>query len=404
MENRFDQCAESLKRSEGELNDKMKKIFFCVAGLALLAALGVSGWMIHPSGKESVSTETGPRPLTLEEKTDKVVSQMTASQKIGQLMMIGIGGPELDADARYMLTEFPNGNVILFDRNMKKPEQVKKLNDDITTTVIPQTGLKPFIAVDQEGGAVMRMSDYLPAMPSAETLGQGTPDGAKSWAVTTGQALTDLGFNLNFAPVVDLNAAYHRSYGKTPEQVIPYAEAVIQGYDKAGIKSCLKHFPGIGKVKTDPHMDGDVVDISRAALDREDGKPYIELIKKTNPDTTFVMVSNVTFPQLDAANPACISPAVMTNILRKDYGYKGLIFTDDMEMGAMAKHYSFSEMGVKAIQAGADIILVCHDYGHEQEVFNGLLKAYRDGTLPKNMIDFKVRKIVKVKLQLADEN
>ena len=136
MENRFDQCAESLKRSEGELNDKMKKIFFCVAGLALLAALGVSGWMIHPSGKESVSTETGPRPLTLEEKTDKVVSQMTASQKIGQLMMIGIGGPELDADARYMLTEFPNGNVILFDRNMKKPEQVKKVIKKYDYTVI----------------------------------------------------------------------------------------------------------------------------------------------------------------------------------------------------------------------------------------------------------------------------
>lgn len=367
-----------------------------------MVILSIASWGMA-SGCKAQTAETQPvKPLTLDEKVDKTVAGMTDSQKIGQLMMIGIGGTTVDNDARYMLTEFPNGNVILFDRNMNNPGQVKALNKEITAAIKDNTGVIPFIAVDQEGGAVLRMENYMPKMPSAETLGQGTLDHAKEWANTNGNALKQLGFNINFAPVVDLDGAYHRSYGKTPDKVIQYADATIQGYTNAGVKTCLKHFPGIGKVKTDPHLDGDVVNLSRTELDKEDGKPYIELFKKLNPDQTFVMVSNVTFPQIDKVNPACISPAIMTKLLQKDYGYKGLIFTDDMEMGAMAKHYSFDEMGIKAIQAGADIILVCQDYGHEQKVFNGLLKAYRNGTVDKSLVDEKVKKIVKVKMQMMD--
>lgn len=367
---------------------------FCLAcGLVAISAFSGCGLQKQQNGEK----ESG-KPLTLEEKADRMVSKMSDSQKIGQLMMIGIKSTDLDKDATYMMTEYPCGNVILFDRNMKTPDQVKALNESITRTVKKQTGLAPLIAVDQEGGMVARMTDYLPAMPSAETLGQGSTADAKAWAVKTGKALKDLGFNTNFAPVVDLDGAYHRSYGKTPEAVVPFAKAVIDGYTETGLHTSLKHFPGIGKVKTDPHIDGDVVNITREGLDREDGKPFRDLISQMDSRKTFVMVSNVTFPAIDPANPACLSKTIMTDILRNGYGFQGLILTDDMEMGAMAKHYAFADMGVKAIEAGADMVLVCHEYDHEQAVYNGLLKAYRSGALDRKLVDEKVKRIVMVKL------
>lgn len=366
-----------------------------------VAAAGTAFWMKDAASPMPAMMAEAEKNLTTGEKAERIVSQMTDAQKIGQLIMIGIQGTTLDSDARYMLTAFPNGNVIFFDRNMDNLEQVKTLTGEIQKTVKEETGLPAFIGIDQEGGQVMRMRSYLPDMPAAAVLGQGATEDAKAWAVKTGTELKNLGFNLNFAPVVDLNGAYQRSYGKTPEEVVPFAKAVIAGYDEAGIHTTLKHFPGIGKVRTDPHIDGDVVHIDRETLDREDGKPYRELIPELNPEKTFIMVSNVTFPELDPSGPACLSKTIMTDILRNDYGYKGLILSDDMEMGAMAKHYTFSEMGVRAIEAGADIVLVCHEYSHMQEVYNGLLKAYRDGTLDKKLVDEKVRRIIRVKLSLS---
>lgn len=354
------------------------------------------------SGCVSAFKEVPPKQeiaLTTEQKTEKILSRLSDAEKIGQLMMIGLSGTKVDADARYMLTEFSCGNVILFDRNLQTSEQVCTLNDEIKKTIRMQTGLAPFIGIDQEGGQVMRMRAYLPSMPSAEVLGSGSPDEAKRWAIDTGNALKSLGFNINFAPVVDLGSAYERSYGTEADTVISYANAVISGYEEVGIATTLKHFPGIGKVKTDPHIDGDTVDLSKDEWCKEDGKPFQVLIHETNPFHTFVMVSNVTFPQFDETNPACLSSVVMEDLLRKECNYTGIILTDDMEMGAMSKHYSFEEMGVRAIEAGADMLLVCHDYGHAQEVFNGLLKAYRKGGLLKEKADNAVRRIIRVKLE-----
>ncbi len=365
-----------------------------IVAAALLAGCALSlPWKTEAKGEESAS----PKALTLEEQAEQFVSHMSDSQKVGQLMMVGLPGDTLDADGRYMLTEFPNGNVILFDRNMKNPEQVRNLTADIQKEVRAATGLPAFIAVDQEGGQVRRMEEYMPAMPAAATLGKQNPEVTYDWAVKTGKALREMGINLNFAPVVDLDGAYERSYGKTPEEVIPYAKAAIRGYTESGVMTSLKHFPGIGKVKTDPHLDGDVVPLSRQELDQQDGKPFHDIITAMDADKTFVMVSNVTFPMLEEKVPACLSKTIMKDILRDVYGYQGLVLTDDMDMGAMAKHYPFQEMGVQAILAGADMILVCQDASHAQQVYNGLLKAYRSGKLDKKLVDEKVKRIVFVK-------
>jgi beta-N-acetylhexosaminidase len=377
----------------------MKK--FVILLLLLLTAAG-SG--CHTLPKEKTAAPPSTVQETWDDKADKAVSAMSTRQKIGQLLMIGVSGSHLDEETRVMLEEYPFGNVILFDRNLKNPDQVRTLNQELKKTMKNTSGgLQPFVAIDQEGGYVRRMKNYLPAMPSARALGQTSPEQTKQWAVKTGSSLRNLGFTLNFAPVVDLNSAKNRSYGSTPQQVVPYAKAAIDGYSSVGLSTCLKHFPGIGKVQTDPHDDGDVVTLTREELDQEDGRPFRELISQTHPEYTYVMVSNVTFPQLDARQPACLSAAVMNTLLRGTYHYEGIILTDDMEMGAMAKHYAFAEMGVRAVESGADIVLVCHDYDHMKEVFDGLLSAYESSKIDKARVDEAVHRVVRTKLFLAEK-
>ena len=160
----------------------------------------------------------------------------------------------------------------------------------------------------------------------------------------------------------------------------------------------LKHFPGIGKSKVDPHLDGYSITASKKVLEEEDLRPFRELLRQVDHDKVFVMVSNVSFAALDEKYPACLSSAIMTDLLRNQYGYKGLIVTDDMEMGAMTKYYTFRRMGVMSVKAGADIVLSCHDYGNSVELYNGMLEALRSGELPAEMVDEKVGRIVKTKL------
>jgi beta-N-acetylhexosaminidase len=317
--------------------------------------------------------------------------------------MIGITGPVVDIKTDHALAKYKFGNVILFDRNMQNQNQVKKLTADLQEKIGINSGIFPFIALDQEGGAVLRMRSHFPEVPSEQELGQRKLLETKVWAETTGKELKQLGINVNFSPVVDLGLSHGRSYSENPDVVLTYAEQACTGYKETGILCVLKHFPGIGKAEIDPHMDGGSVDAEREQLEQEDLKPFRDLIQHMDNKNMFVMVSNMTFPALDMQYPACVSEKIMTDILRNQYKYKGLILTDDMEMGAMSKHYTFSQMGVMAIKAGADIILVCHDYEHEQEVYKGLLKAYRSGELSRDKIDKKVLRIVEMKLAYNDK-
>lgn len=365
--------------------------------LTMAALSGCTGLMSTPPDQETGATN---KPQTVEEKAATIVQKMTPEERVGQLMMVGILGPTLDKDASWQLSQYPLGNIILFDRNMENPAQVKELNQGLTKQIQDTTGVAPFIAVDQEGGQVVRMRDQFPTIPSEAAIGQtGNPDAAKEEAIKTATALKDMGFTVNFAPVVDLGAGAERSYSSAPDTVVAFAKEAIAGYTSVGLWSSLKHFPGIGKVQTDPHIDGDSVTASRDMLDQQDLRPFNELIKSMNHDNTFIMVSNVTFPALDPNLPACVSKPIMTDLLRNQYQYKGLILSDDMEMGAMAKHYAFADMGVMAIKAGADMVLVCHDYGHERETYEGLLKEYKQNEEFRNLVDEKATRIVRTKLQ-----
>ena len=172
----------------------------------------------------------------------------------------------------------------------------------------------------------------------------------------------------------------------------------MRGYEKKNILCTIKHFPGLGKGEADTHDNFVQVNADLDTLQAQDLLPFREMFQQGNQDNFWIMVTHVTYSALDAKNPASMSEVVMTNLLRNQLGYNGIVITDDVDMGAIAKHYSFADVGVQAVQAGADIVLVCHDYDHEIEVYNGILSAVRDGSISKDRIDSSVKRIVRAKL------
>lgn len=373
-------------------------------GIRIGCVVAVFAYAFFFYGHEKTADEHASQPTaTIEEKAAAIAASMSPEDKAGQLLMAGIQQPALDAEAAKQIEECHIGNVILFDRNMESQQQVRQLTAALRKQIAAQSHIAPFIALDQEGGQVLRMRQDFPAVPGEAAVGEsGKPEEAKKWAVVTGQTLKDMGINVNFAPVVDLGSKAGRSYSTNPDTVTAFALQACQGYREAGIWCALKHFPGIGRAKTDPHIDGDRVQVSREELEQQELKPFHDMLQQVPQDDVFVMVSNVTFPALDAQWPACLSANVMTDLLRNTYQYQGLILSDDMEMGAMAKHYAFSDMGVMAVKAGADIVLVCHDYGHERETYEGLVKAYQEDEAFRQLVDEKVKRIIRIKLAKGD--
>ena len=378
-------------------------MFRRIVAATMIGALALTtGCGLHnpfTSKAEPVTYETvAQSELAPEEKVDKLVANMSDADKVGQLLMIGIHGKTLNDDAKFMLNEYRVGGIILFDRNMESKDQVKSLIADINKTS-KSAGLTPlFIGIDQEGGAVARMEDQLIKVPPAEELGKEPIEQAVSLAKQSGTELKDLGFNINFAPVADLGLTYGRSFSTNPDDVVRYASAVGKAYDEAGLWYSYKHFPGIGKTDVDLHADTSVVPVSKETLLNEDTKVFVDLIKQSKPNTYAIMVSHAMYPQIDADHPSSLSKAIITDWLRKDMGYNGVVVTDDMDMGALAKHYTFGDMAVQSILAGSDILLVCHEYEHMQEAYNGLMKAVKDGRISKERLDESVKRILLMKM------
>ena len=359
-------------------------------GLAMTTAVGCSS--------ATKNTDTTLLPLSTEEQTEKILASMSLSEKVGQMVMIGINETTATDDNLFMLHQYHIGGIILFDKNMQNPEQVREL----TATLQREAGEKVplFFAVDEEGGLVARMKDKLPPPPSAAEVGaSGDFHLAGNLAEDISKKLLAMGFNINFAPVADLGTERGRSYSTDPAIATKHIQSAAAGYEKEGMLYCLKHFPGIGKGTVDTHIDSAVVDSSLKELEADDLIPFQTIIKEKNPADYFVMVSHVTYPQLDSGCPASLSKVIQTDVLRDKLGYKGVIITDSVSMGALSKHYSYREIGVKAVKAGADIVLINHDYPYETDLYLGMLDAAEKGEISEERINESVRRILNVKLK-----
>lgn len=378
---------------------KQKIIGIVIIIIIVLAILGINNRNIFNDDEQVIQDKQQIKQenLTIDEKVDKIVESMSQTEKLGQMVMIGIQGTKVDDDSLYMLNQYHMGGVILFDRNMENPEQVKQLTSDLQAQSNEKVPL--FIGIDEEGGDVVRMAEKLTPPPSQKEIGAtGDIEQAKTWAIKTAKSLKDMGINVNFAPVADVGSNDKRSYSTDTNTVIDFVRAATKGYQQENIIYSLKHFPGIGKGRVDSHVDSSSIDVAKEVLMTEDIIPFKTIIDENDPNDYFILVSHLKYPALDEEYPASLSSKIMTDLLRNELGYKGIIITDDMEMGAVANHNDFRSIGVKAIKAGADIVLVCHEYEHQQEVYLGLLDAVNSGEISQERIDESVKRIIKVKL------
>lgn len=378
---------------------KQRIIGIVIIIVIILAILGINNRNIFNGDEQVIQDkhQIKQENLTIDKKVDQIVASMSKTEKIGQMVMIGIQGTKVDDDSLYMLNQYHMGGVILFDRNMESPEQVKQLTSDLQAQSNEKVPL--FIGIDEEGGDVVRMAEKLTPPPSQKEIGAtGDIEQAKTWAIKTAKSLKDMGINVNFAPVADVGSNDKRSYSTDTNTVIDFVRAATKGYQQENIIYSLKHFPGIGKGKVDSHVDSSSIDVTKEILMAEDIIPFKTIIDENEPNDYFILVSHLKYPALDEEYPASLSSKIMTDLLRNELGYKGIIITDDMEMGAVANHNDFRSIGVKAVKAGVDIVLVCHEYEHQQEVYLGLLDAVNSGEISQERIDESVKRIIKVKL------
>lgn len=378
---------------------KQRIIGIVIIIIIVLAILGINNRSIFNDDEQVIQDKQQIKQenLTIDEKVDQIVASMSQTEKIGQMVMIGIQGTKVDDDSLYMLNQYHMGGVILFDRNMESPEQVKQLTSDLQAQSNEKVPL--FIGIDEEGGNVVRMAEKLTPPPSQKEIGAtGDIEQAKTWAIKTAKSLKDMGINVNFAPVADVGSNDKRSYSTDANTVIDFVRAATKGYQQENIIYSLKHFPGIGKGKVDSHIDSSSIDVAKEVLMTEDILPFKTIIDESDPNDYFILVSHLKYLALDEEYPASLSSKIMTDLLRNELGYKGIIITDDMEMGAVANHNDFRSIGVNAVKAGADIVLVCHEYEHQQEVYLGLLDAVNNGEISQERIDESIKRIIKVKL------
>ena len=282
-------------------------------------------------------------------------------QQVGQLLIMGYDGLEMDAQLQSMLSTIQPGGVILFARNIEGASQTwKLLRDSQATTPIPM-----FLCVDLEGGTVDRLKKVIAPAPSVEDV-FATGD-KKLWRMhgnILGLEARALGFNTDFTPVFDLGLPASRSVltsrtaSADPKQVVAYARECLKGLKAAKVLGCGKHFPGLGEANLDTHHELPSIHKPWKKLWAEDLLPYRELRRQI----PFVMVAHAAYPEVTRNNlPASLSKKWMKDVLRDKIGFRNLIITDDLEMGGVLKGGTIEEVAVETLRAGADMFLVCHN-------------------------------------------
>ncbi|OMD52561.1 glycoside hydrolase family 3 [Paenibacillus borealis] len=336
------------------------------------------------------------------------LANMTLEEKIGQMLLVGIDGTTLDAQAKRMIAEDKIGGIILYKDNISNLKGMVSLINDLKKSNA-ENPVPLFMSVDQEGGKVSRMPDEYATIPSNGSVGAADNSGA---AGTMGKLLArellSAGFNMDFAPVLDINSnpdnpvIGDRSFGNTADLVSRLGIAEMKGIASEGVVPVVKHFPGHGDTSVDSHLELPVVNKTAAQLAKLEWQPFEAAIQE-NADA--VMVAHILFPELDSDKPASLSRAIIGKLLREEMGFQGVVITDDLTMGAITEHYTLAAAAVDTVQAGSDILLVAHEYGNEQAVRKALLASVQSGTIKESRIDESVYRILalKDKYRLTDQ-
>ncbi|HET6568860.1 MAG TPA: beta-N-acetylhexosaminidase [Rhodothermales bacterium] len=315
-----------------------------------------------------------------------------ATTEAGRLVMIDIPGTELDAETAAFIREHNVKAVVLFQRNIVDDEQTRRFTGQLRDLIGPDV----LIAVDQEGGAVVRTND-LPYPPSAMCLGAaGSVDLAYEVGKAVGRGLSSLGINWNFAPDLDVNnnplnpVISDRSFGSDPVRVAELGLAWARGCQGSGVATCVKHFPGHGDTMVDSHLGLPVVDKPRSVLEQVEFYPFHQAVRA---DIPAIMTAHLVYPALDSTYPATLSRAILTDLLRESWGYDGVVITDSMSMQAISDRYGRGDAALRALHAGADMVLAMGSREEQLETLDALSHAIRQRDLAEEKVETSLGRI-----------
>ena len=329
---------------------------------------------------------------------ENFVNKMTLDEKIGQMIVAGVNGTDVNEELINLVNTNKVGGVILFKRNIETSEQLKKLNNNIDGL---NKEIPLFISVDEEGGRVNRLPSDMEYFPSAREVGlKNDKDYAYNNGKSIGESLKVTGFNMNYAPVLDIfsnpknTVIGDRAFGSDVETVSTMGIATMKGIEEEGIISVIKHFPGHGDTSVDSHYGLPIVYKTLEELEIFELIPFKKAIKE---GCKAIMVSHILLDKIDKQNPSSMSETVVTDILREQLGFDGVVITDDMEMGAITENFTVEDACVQSIIAGCDIVLI----GSGNESIYNTIQAIKDsilnGKITEERINESVVRIIKLK-------
>lgn len=320
--------------------------------------------------------------------------------------MAGIPGVHLDEDTIRLICDYNIGGIVLFSRNIGDPVQLARLCHDIQKTAIRYHGEPLFIAIDQEGGRVARLKEPFTTFSGNEAIGLDVNPMVKAeeFGTVTAREMRMVGLNMNLAPVMDVHRGdiekhlKGRTFSEDHKKVALLGSIVVRILQKNGIMAVAKHFPGLGRAEIDPHFNLPRIDMDSQEIHDINIPPFRSAIKE---EVSGIMTSHAIYPSLDKKHPATLSPIILDSLLRKKIGFKGLVITDDLEMGAIAKKWGVAEGAFAAFQAGADILLICEDQGKVLESIVLIRDKILQQEISEKRLNESITRIKKARLKLA---
>ncbi|MEK4077989.1 beta-N-acetylhexosaminidase [Paenibacillus sp. FSL M7-0656] len=330
----------------------------------------------------------------------KPLNDLTLEQKVGQLLMCGFHSQHADEQITRLIRDYHVGGVIYFRRNVESVDQLTRLSAELQEMAAEAGALPLMISVDQEGGMVARIDqEGMTQVPGNMALGAtGNAEYTLECAQILGRELKNIGIDMNLAPVVDVNnnplnpVIGVRSYGEHAESVAAHGVAAITGYQSQGIAATAKHFPGHGDTAVDSHLGMVTVPHDRNRLEQMELLPFRKAIEA---GVDAIMTAHVMFPSIEPEPiPATLSHKVLTGLLREEMGFEGIIITDCLEMHAISKPYGVAEAAVRAVEAGADLILVSHTLQDQVATLEAIVEAVQTGRISEEVIHQAVERIM----------
>ena len=323
------------------------------------------------------------------EKADRSVRTMSREDKIGQLMFIGLQGTMFDESQKELIRKYRVGGILLDHDNMESKEQVRAFTQGIRDTANTSSLMMPFIAMNRE--RMQYRPNLMLPWTDPKLLSKQGLDAVSSLATRTAIEMRDLGFNLNLGVMVNTHSFY--SYTSDVDQAARIGETITKHYAANHVFTGYQYFPG-GADYTVPGMK---LEASKASLMDDDGRVFAQLIDATGEEHPMIMVNAVKVTSIDANHPVSLSKPIITDWLRKELGFQGVVITDDIEVGAAVAGMSIEDYAVRTINAGSDMIIVCKHAKHIKDVHDALTQAVENGTISEARLDESVRRIMLMK-------